>query len=199
MERRVALTGSSRRFPKLDGDQARTRVRIVAGKWRGRRIEAPRDERVRPTGDRVREAWLSIVNPHLPGARVADLFAGSGALGFEALSRGAQHVDFVDVAAKSLTVIRANAVALGAGDDATVHRADALSFVRKLAAGAYDVVFADPPYDLGLATRLAEQWLAVPFATVIGIEHRANEELPGDGDVRRYGGSAVTFYYRVEG
>jgi 16S rRNA (guanine966-N2)-methyltransferase len=172
-------------------------VRIVAGKWRGRRIEAPSDERVRPTGDRVREAWLSIVNPYLPDARVVDLFAGSGALGFEALSRGAQHVDFVDVAAKSLTAIRANAAALGAGDAATVHRADALAFVRRLEAGAYDVAFADPPYDLNLATRLAEQWLAVPFATVIGIEHRSNEVLPEGGDVRRYGGTALTFF-RVE-
>ena len=174
-------------------------MRIVAGKWRGRRIEAPRDERVRPTGDRVREAWLSIVNPHLPDARVIDLFAGSGALGFDALSRGAEHVDFVDIAAKSLTAIRANAAALGAGDDAAVHRADALAFVRHLEAGTYDVAFADPPYDLGLATRLAEHWLAVPFADVIGIEHRANEKLPGDGDVRRYGGTALTFYYRAKG
>jgi 16S rRNA (guanine966-N2)-methyltransferase len=174
-------------------------VRIVAGKWRGRRIEAPRDERVRPTGDRVREAWLSIVNPHLPDARVLDLFAGSGALGFEALSRGAQHVDFVDIAAKSLSAIRANADSLGAGGDATMHRADALAFVRHLAADAYDVAFADPPYDLGIATRLAEQWLAVPFATLIGIEHRASETLPGDGDVRRYGGTAITLYHRADG
>ena len=64
-------------------------MRIVAGKWRGRRIDAPKDERVRPTGDRVREAWMSIVSPWLAGARVLDLFAGSGALGLEALSRGA--------------------------------------------------------------------------------------------------------------
>ena len=174
-------------------------MRIVAGKWRGRRIEAPRDDRVRPTGDRVREAWLSIVNPHLPDARVLDLFAGSGALGFEALSRGAQHVDFVDIAARSLSAIRANADSLGAGEDATIHRADALAFVRHLAAGAYDVAFADPPYDLGIATRLAEQWRAVPFAALIGIEHRASETLPGDGDVRRYGGTAITLYRRADG
>jgi 16S rRNA (guanine966-N2)-methyltransferase len=174
-------------------------VRIVAGKWRGRKIEAPRDERVRPTGDRVREAWLSIVNSHLPDARVLDLFAGSGALGFEALSRGAQHVDFVDIAAKSLTAVRFNVAALGAGDEVTIHRADALAFVRHLGAGAYDVAFADPPYDLGLATRLEEQWLAVPFATLLGIEHRSNEVLPGDGDVRRYGGTAITIYRRLEG
>lgn len=174
-------------------------MRIVAGRWRGRTIVAPRDARVRPTGDRVREAWLSIVNPHLPDARVLDLFAGSGALGLEALSRGARQVDFVEMAPASLAAIRANVAALGAGESAVVHRADALDFVRRLGVGAYDVAFADPPYDLGLATRLAEQWLAVPFATLLGIEHRADETLPGDGDRRRYGGTAVTIYNRVEG
>src|SRR5215208_3846107 len=90
-------------------------VRIVAGRWRGRRIDAPKDERVRPTGDRVREAWMSILNPWLAGARVLDLFAGSGALGLEALSRGAEVVDFVDVSPKSIAALRANAEALGAG------------------------------------------------------------------------------------
>lgn len=176
-------------------------MRIVAGRWRGRRIVAPRDTRVRPTGDRVREAWLSIVNPYLPDARVLDLFAGSGALGLEALSRGARVVDFVEIAAASLTAIRANAGALGAGDSAVIHRANALDFVRGLDAGAYDVAFADPPYDLGLATRLAEQWLAVPFATVLGLEHRSDETLPESGDERRYGGTVLTFYRsnRVEG
>jgi 16S rRNA (guanine966-N2)-methyltransferase len=174
-------------------------VRIVSGRWRGRKIVAPRDDRVRPTGDRVREAWLSIVNPYLPDANVLDLFAGSGALGLEALSRGAHHVDFVELAPASLAAIRANAASLGAGEAAIVHRADALDFVRPLSAGAYDVAFADPPYDLGLATQLAELWLAVPFATLLGIEHRVNEMLPGNGDVRRYGGTAITLYTRVEG
>ncbi|HEV8497100.1 MAG TPA: RsmD family RNA methyltransferase [Gemmatimonadaceae bacterium] len=176
-------------------------MRIVAGRWRGRTIVAPRDVRVRPTGDRVREAWLSIVNPYLPDARVLDLFAGSGALGLEALSRGAQRVDFVELAPASLAAIRTNAAALGAGDSAIIHRANALDFARRLDADAYDVAFADPPYDLGLGTRLAEQWLTVPFATVLGIEHRADESLPGEGDTRRYGGTVLTFYRtkRVEG
>jgi 16S rRNA (guanine966-N2)-methyltransferase len=169
-------------------------VRIVAGKWRGRRIDAPSDERVRPTGDRVREAWMSIVNPWLAGARVLDLFAGSGALGLEALSRGAEVVDFVDVSPRSIAAIRANAETLGAGAEAVIHRADALRFVEKLEAHAYDVAFADPPYDLGLATRLAERWLEVPFADRLGIEHRVDERLPGDGERRKYGGTVITFY-----
>lgn len=169
-------------------------MRIVAGRWRGRRIDAPRDARVRPTGDRVREAWLSIVNPWLAGARVVDLFAGSGALGLEALSRGADVVDFVEIAPRSLAAITANAEALGAGDAAVIHRADAMRFVERLEAHAYDVAFADPPYDLSLAAKLAERWLEVPFADILGIEHRVTEHLPGDGDRRRYGNTVVTFY-----
>jgi len=173
-------------------------MRIVAGRWRGRQIKPPKDEHVRPTGDRVREAWMSIVNPWLADARVVDLYAGSGALGFEALSRGAEVVDFVDVSSRSIEAIRANAETLGAGPAAVVHRADALRWVERLGAHAYDVAFADPPYDLGIATALAERWLEVPFADLLGIEHRMNERLPGAGERRKYGGTVITFY-RVEG
>jgi 16S rRNA (guanine966-N2)-methyltransferase len=170
-------------------------MRIVAGRWRGRQIGAPRDDRVRPTGDRVREAWMSIVNPWLPGAKVLDLFAGSGALGFEALSRGAALVDFVEIAPASLTALKANADSLDAGPAAVIHRADALRFVEQLGAHAYDVAFADPPYDHDQAAALAQHWLERPFAGVLGIEHRARETLPGSGDRRRYGNTAITFYW----
>jgi 16S rRNA (guanine966-N2)-methyltransferase len=186
MASRVCRRGS----PIFEADS----VRIVAGRWRGRRIDAPRDERVRPTGDRVREAWMSIVNADLPDARVLDLFAGSGALGLEALSRGAAVVDFVELAAKSLAALRSNAESLGAGTTAVIHRSDALRFIERLDPHAYDVAFADPPYDLGLATKVAERWLDVPFADVLGIEHRVNEVLPGDGDRRRYGDTVITFF-----
>lgn len=137
---------------------------------------------------------MSIVSPWIPGARVLDLFAGSGALGLEALSRGAAVVDLVETSPRSLAAIRANADALGAADSAIAHRADAVRFVERLGPHAYDLAFADPPYDLGLATRVAERWLAVPFAGILGIEHRADETLPGDGDRRRYGGTVVTLY-----
>ena len=137
---------------------------------------------------------MSIVQPRLPGARVLDLFAGSGALGLEALSRGAESADFVEIAAASLAAIRANADALGAGDAARIHRADALRFVDRLTARAYDVAFADPPYDLHAASALAQRWLETPFATTLAIEHRVNEELPGPGDRRRYGDTVITFY-----
>ena len=137
---------------------------------------------------------MSIVMLELPDARVVDLFAGSGALGLEALSRGAAHVDFVELAPKSLAALKANAAALGAGAEAVIHRADALRYVVGLAAGEYDVGFADPPYGLGLATKLAALWLETPFARVLGIEHRADEVLPGEPDRRRYGSTSISLY-----
>ena len=139
---------------------------------------------------------MSIVGPLLPDARVLDLCAGSGALGIEAVSRGAVSADLVEIAPPSLRAIQHNVELLGAGDAVRVHRQDALRFIEGLEAGAYDVAFADPPYDLGMAGAIAERWLAVPFASVLGIEHRRDESLPGDGDRRRYGQTAITFFRR---
>ena len=168
-------------------------MRIVAGQWRGRRIRPPDDARVRPTADRVREAWMSIVQPYLVDARVLDLFAGSGALGLEALSRGAASADFVEVSAAGVRAIRENAELLGAGDALTIHRGDAIRFIEKLAANAFEVAFADPPYGHGLAAAVAERWRAVPFAAILGVEHESKETLP-DGETRRYGSTAITFF-----
>ena len=169
-------------------------MRIVAGRWRGHTIKAPADDRVRPTADRVREAWMSIVHPQLPGARVVDLFAGSGALGLEALSRGASHCDFVEIATRSLAAMRDNIDKLGAASVAHVIRGDALKFVERLEPGAYDIAFADPPYGLHFAARVAERWLAAPFAALLGIEHGVREPMPDGGDMRKYGDTAITFY-----
>lgn len=139
---------------------------------------------------------MSIVGPLLPEARVLDLCAGSGALGIEAVSRGAASADLIEIAPASLRAIQRNLELLDAGDSIRVHRVDALRFVEGLDAGAYDVAFADPPYDVGLAAAIAERWLAVPFASVLGIEHRRAERLPGDAERRQYGQTAITFYRR---
>jgi 16S rRNA (guanine966-N2)-methyltransferase len=168
-------------------------VRIVAGQFGGRRLTAPRGGRVRPTADRVRESWMSIVTPELPGARVADLFAGSGALGLEALSRGAASADFVELAPASLAALRANIEALGIAGQTRVHRGDALRFVERLGPAAYDLVFADPPYTTDAAERLAALFRRTPFARILSIEHRVELALPGD-DTRRYGDTAITFF-----
>ena len=139
---------------------------------------------------------MSIVGSLLPDARVLDLCAGSGALGIVAVSRGAASAFLVEIAPPCLRGIAYNLARLDAGDTIRVHRQDALRFIDGLEAGAYDVAFADPPYDLAMAGAIAERWLAVPFASVLGIEHRRDEALPGDGERRRYGQTAITFYRR---
>ena len=130
---------------------------MIAGRYGGRRLQAPPGDATRPTADRVREALFSILGERVAGARVLDLFAGSGALGLEALSRGAREVTFVERAPAALKALRANLAALGA--DADVVRADALRWLRAASGGArqYDLVLLDPPYrraaELGARSR----------------------------------------------
>lgn len=170
-------------------------LRIVGGKWRGRRLGSPPGQAVRPTADRVRQAWMNIVDLHLPDARVLDLYAGSGALGLEALSRGAAHVDFVDSDQRSLRTLSGNVATMGADDLVAIHREDAIRFASALERSSYDVAFADPPYLRGGAAGLATRWLAVPFARILGVEHHADEAMPEGGATRRYGATAITFYH----
>jgi 16S rRNA (guanine966-N2)-methyltransferase len=169
-------------------------MRIIAGEFRGRTLKSPGDRRVRPTADRVREAWFSILASDIPGAHVLDLFAGSGALGLEALSRGAKSVDFVEISKSSLDTLRANVAILDAEERVQVHRADALRFVSQVAPGTFDVALADPPYTTGQAARLVESFRQRPFSSILSVEHRASLPLAGD-DTRRYGEVALTFCY----
>jgi 16S rRNA (guanine966-N2)-methyltransferase len=122
---------------------------VVAGAFGGRRLQAPKGDRTRPTADKVREALFSILGP-VEGLRVLDLFAGSGALGIEALSRGAAAATFVDDAAPAVAAVRRNLAEVGA--EGEVVRRDVLRWLAS-AEGPYDLVFADPPYDL--AARMA--------------------------------------------
>jgi 16S rRNA (guanine966-N2)-methyltransferase len=169
-------------------------VRIIAGDFKGRRLKTPATDKVRPTADRVREAWLSILQHSLRGARVLDLYAGSGALGLEALSRGAVTADFVEVHRNALAALKANIEMLQVDDRAAIHRVDALRFAEKLHPGQYDVAFADPPYASGQAARLVAMFRVNAFARIFSIEHPADQPTPGD-DTRRYGDTAVTFIY----
>ncbi len=169
-------------------------VRIISGEFGGRRLKTPASDKVRPTGDRVREAWFSILQRPLRGARVLDLFAGSGALGLEALSRGAVSADFVEIHRLALSSLKANITLLKVDERTVVHRVDALKFAEQLHPGQYDVAFADPPYASGQAARLVALFRVNPFARIISIEHPADQPIPGD-DTRRYGDTAVTFIY----
>lgn len=167
-------------------------MRIVGGQFGGRRLVIPKDTRVRPTADRVREAWMSILGEALTGARVLDLFAGSGALGLEALSRGAASVTFVELSPPSLRALDQNIAALGTGDLVTVHRGDAMRYAERLPEGAFDIVLADPPYSMDHAARLVALFRRHPFARILSVEHRSDLQLDGD-DTRRYGETAITF------
>lgn len=169
-------------------------MRIVAGEFRGRRLSRPSDRRVRVTTERVREALFSILGPRPNGARVLDLFAGSGILGLEALSRGAVWVDFVDILPASLASIRENVITLGMESRTRIHRGEALRFIEHLEVGSYDLAFADPPFTSDQAFGLAEFFRENAFAKTLCIEHRSSLTLTGD-DTRRYGDIAITFCF----
>lgn len=165
-------------------------MRIIAGRWRGRKLAAPAGETTRPTADRVREALFSMLTSRLgslEGLRVLDGFAGSGALGLEALSRGAAHATFVEADAAAVRTLRANVEALSA--DATI-LAMPMAQIGK-AAQAVDLVMLDPPYDLGLTgnglagpalARLAAQGWIGP-ATLISVETSRAQALDVPGFV----------------
>ena len=167
-------------------------TRIIAGEFGGRRLSLPADSRVRPTADRVREAWMSILADRLAGARVLDLFAGSGALGLEALSRGAAHVTFVELSNAALAAIHENAIALGAAQRVTVRRGDAMRFIQRLDRGAFDLALADPPYSVPFAERLVTAFRKQPFARMLAVEHPASVSLDAE-ETRRYGDIALSF------
>jgi 16S rRNA (guanine(966)-N(2))-methyltransferase RsmD len=177
-------------------------VRIVAGSLGGRVLRAPPGAATRPTSEKVREALFAIL-PDVTGAHVLDLFAGSGALGLEALSRGAAHATFVDSARPALAAVRHNLEALGVGDRATVLAGDAVALARRHPPAApWQIVFVDPPYASDLAERSVEAIPAAHLAqdAVIVIEHdRRNTPPEAIGsllrtDQRRYGDTLISFY-----
>jgi len=165
-------------------------MRIIAGRWRGRAIVAPPGESTRPTSDRTREALFSMLASRLgtfEGLRVADLFAGSGALGLEALSRGAAHCTFVETDRAALEAIRRNVAAMGA-------EADILpgSALHVRLPGAVDLAFLDPPYRSGLAAAALESLSLAPGA-LVSIETGRDEEVEAEGyavEVSRVHGKA---------
>jgi 16S rRNA (guanine966-N2)-methyltransferase len=177
-------------------------VRIIAGRHRGRRLGAPPGLEVRPTGDRPREALFAILEhgePPLLGARFLDLFAGTGAIGLEAASRGAATALLVELDATALRAATANRDALGEGRTVGILRADASRLGR--ATQPFDIVFLDPPYRSGLAPPTLEAllvggWLA-PGARVVCELSSRDTLLPPEGlaieDERRYGRTRFVF------
>jgi len=149
---------------------------------------------VRPTAESLRDAWLTALGENVKNASILDLFAGSGALGIEALSRGARRVDFVENHPAALHALKANVAALRMRDVTRIFRQDAIPFTRRLGAGAYDIVFADPPYGSRKADIIVECWLAAGFSRILSVEHDSGHLLPGDGTTEKYGRQAITFF-----
>lgn len=183
-------------------------MRITGGAFRSRPLRAPRGQDTRPTSDRVREALFGILSSAgaVEGARVLDLYAGTGALALEALSRGAARAVLVESSREALSALRANVGALGVGGEATVVAADVRGAIGRLARqGPFDLVLADPPWalvDAGEAGRvlagLATEGAFAPEATIV-LEHSSRSAPPAvpgliQGDARRYGDTALAFY-----
>lgn len=171
--------------------------RIISGELRGRHLRAPRGRGTRPTASRIREAWFSALGESVDGACILDLFAGSGALGLEALSRGAAHAHFVESNPRAAAAIRENIRRLGVADRATLVVRDVFAFIGK--AGdrpeRFDVALADPPYASDAAARLVARFRVRPFASLLCIEHaRGRQDLvEGAAWTRAYGDVRLTF------
>jgi len=173
-------------------------MRIVGGKFADRNLTSPSDFRVRPTGEQVRAALVGMLGADLTEARVLDLFAGTGALGLEAISRGARYADFVEFRPSSLHALKANIAALGVQKKARIFKKDALPFAATLELDRYDIVFVDPPYNSKMLDRLLDTWRAVPFARIFAAEHAAGHVLPQGGRRRLFDDTAITVYHRDE-
>lgn len=184
-------------------------MRVIAGALKGRRLVTPRGARTRPTADQVRLALMDTLAPRLPAARVLDLYAGSGAVGLEALSRGAGHATFVEREARAAGALRHNVEVLGVGPRARLVRGDVVRELGRLAAAGerFDVVFLDPPYQQGLVraplARLGEGSVTAPGAIVVA-QHFTKEPLPerigclAAYRARRFGETTLTFFRHAE-
>ena len=186
-------------------------MRIVGGRLRGRVLLAPSSRAIRPTSERLRESIFDILQHRYPdqlaGARVVDLFAGSGALAIEALSRGARFALMVDNGVEARALLRANVEAMGLGGVTRIWRADATRLGSAPAAGPFALAFLDPPYDQGLAgpalaALVAGGWLEPGAICVVEDAARADIAAPEGlalADERTYGDTRVLFFERDRG
>jgi len=178
-------------------------MRVIGGKARGLKLVAPQGLATRPTPDRVREALFNIIADHIPGARFLDLFAGTGANGIEALSRGAAHSTFIDRSTKSIQAIELNLERTGFADRADVHRLALPCGLAGLKAAGYDVVFLDPPYAFEDIESLLRSIVDAKLLTGEGIavlEHAFRKTPPSEVETLRmfrrnhYGDTALSFF-----
>jgi len=180
-------------------------VRIIAGRFKGRRLTPPAWDGLRPTSDKLRETLFNVLALRIAGARVLDVYAGTGALGLEALSRGAAHVVFIDADRRATALIARAAAAWGVEADYTIHDGDAVAWLRRLGAGPrFDLILLDPPYaspQVREALAAAAECLAPGGVVVLERATRrepdAPESLQRVRDLRS-GDSTLTFFERAE-
>jgi 16S rRNA (guanine966-N2)-methyltransferase len=173
-------------------------LRICGGTYRSIRLECP-SSRVRPTTDRVKEAIFSVLIHDLNDAMVLDLFAGSGSLGIEAISRGAAQVTFIEQAKECVEVIEKNLKIIDAREKGIIIKADARMFIKKCKTH-FDLIFMDPPYHKGLATKLAPHvYSFLKVGGILVIEHSPREEIPLKAwKMKRYGDTTISYFTRSE-
>ena len=178
-------------------------LRIIAGKFRGRRVKTIDGPGTRPMTDRVRESFFNIISPYLPGARFLDCFAGSGAVGFEAISRGAEHATFVEMASNWHKLIGENAQTLDVSDSCNILKADAYKAIRNLhdAGEVFDVAFIGSPYDENHHNRMLQTLVNYPVhndESLIILQYRKGDPLDEiaekfEVEIRNYGITSLTF------
>lgn len=181
-------------------------MRVIGGKYGGRRLTSFKADHIRPTTDRVKESVFNKLNGELDGATVLDLFSGTGNLAFEALSRGARSVEAVELSHKSIAIIRDNARLLNVGAELTVTNGDVIKWLGRYKGEPFGVVFADPPFTEKLAHDVLlglAQSVAVGPDTTVMIEasshERVDERYPGElerFDVRDYGDKQISYFRR---
>jgi 16S rRNA (guanine966-N2)-methyltransferase len=178
-------------------------MRVIAGSARGMTLAAPRDRRTRPISDRVKEALFGSVGERILDARVLDLYAGSGAIGIEALSRGAAHVTFVEHGRAAVSAIRQNLERTGLGAEAEVHAGDVDAYLRSTTAPPWDVAIVDPPYEERTLDPLLERLAphVAPGGLVV-VKHFWRTPVPAEPPwspmrTRRFGETALTFLERA--
>jgi 16S rRNA (guanine(966)-N(2))-methyltransferase RsmD len=182
-------------------------MRIIAGEFRGRRIKQPASKKVRPTKDRIREAVFNIIAPAVSGSKVLDLFAGSGAYGLEALSRGAEKAVFIEKETESVDSIKENIELLGVEEDSEVITGDVFRKIKELneSKKEFSLIFSDPPYSVGMAKKTLIKighYDILLHSGIIIIEHNIEEGLPeAEGDLsliktRTYGKTSISIYQK---
>ena len=184
-------------------------MRVISGKYRGRRLKGPKGLELRPTGDRLKETLFNILHSRIPGSVVMDVFSGTGAIGVEAISRGAGRVVFVERNPKAIALIRQNLELCGIKDGFDVIQEDVFKALRSFARqnSHFDIIFFDPPYDWEPYHDLLKLTIKpelVSQQTSVVIEHRRKAALPDSGEgyqryrIVRQGDSCLSFYKTCE-